>query len=196
MRKPATHSLLLVPLAMTVALAAFAADAETRRRVQTWNLDVVVSPLPRASPGDYAVRFRVEAGRGKLVGRSPNLYGPVLVSEPNNEIISCEGNGAAQGEGVIVFDRNGHIQDHIEHVGPLKACGITANGRLYWLHYVLPERGHYYSLVRFIGAGALPHGERRLDEAGTAHFRDEDGEAYTVDIGPPLPPATTSAAPR
>ena len=138
---------------------------------------------------DYVLQFRVEAGRGTLVGRSPSLYGPVLVSGPNGEIFSCEGNGATQGEGAIIFDRNGRVQAHVEHVGALKACGISANRRLYWLQYVLAERGHTYSLVRIIGAGGLVHGERRLDEAGTAHFRDDDGQAYTFEIGPPTLPA-------
>jgi hypothetical protein len=186
MRRIAVLSLVLAAM---VTRAAAAAGAETRIRVQDWGLDVITAPVPNAAPGEFAWHFRVEAGRGKVVGRSPSLYGPVLVSSANGEIFSCEGNGSAQGEGAIVFDRNGHIQDHVEHVGPLKACGITGNGRLYWLHYVLAERGHFYSLVRFIGAGGLPHGERRLDEAGTAHFRDDDGQAYSVEIGSPVPPA-------
>jgi hypothetical protein len=196
MRKIALRALWILPVAALATMAARAAGGETRVRVQDWGLDVITAPLPQAAPGDFAWRFRVEAGRGKVIGRSPSLYGPVFVSSANSEIFSCEGNGVGQGEGAIVFDRNGRIQDHLEHVGPLKACGITANGRLYWLHYVLPERGHYYSLVRFVGAGGLPHGERRLDEAGTAHFRDDDGQAYTVEIGPPVPPASVAAPAR
>jgi hypothetical protein len=179
---------------LLTSATALAVDAETRTRVQEWGYDVVVAPRPHARPDDYVLQFRVEAGRGTLVGRSPSLYGPVLVSGPNGEIFSCEGNGATQGDGAIVFDRGGRVQAHVEHIGALKACGISANRRLYWLHYVLAERGHAYSLVRIIGAGGLVHGERRLDEAGTAHFRDDDGRAYEFEIGPPsLPTGYTLA---
>jgi hypothetical protein len=179
---------------LTCIAPALAVDAETRTRVQEWGYDVVVSPRPHARADDFVLQFRVEAGRGTQVGRSPSLYGPVLVSGPNGEIFSCEGNGVTQGDSAIVFDRNGRVQAHVEHVGALKACGISANRRLYWLHYVLAEGGHTYSLVRIIGAGGLVHGERRLDEAGTAHFRDDDGQAYTFDIGPPKLPAGYAAA--
>ena len=177
------------PALLATATTALAVDVETRTRVQEWGYDVVVVPRPHARPDDYVLQFRVEAGRGTLVGRSPSLYGPVLVSGPNGEIFSCEGNGATQGDSAIVFDRSGRVQAHVEHVGALKACGISANRRLYWLHYVLAERGHTWSLVRIIGAGGLVHGERRLDEAGAAHFRDDDGQAYTFEIGPPTLPA-------
>jgi hypothetical protein len=111
--------------------------------------------------------FSLLTSDGKLVARPPPLYGPVFISRPNRELLSCEGNGVGQGKAALIFDLTGRVEAKVVHPGYLRTCGVSEDGRIYWLHYNAIDGGTPYNLVLIVGRGGTVLKRQRLDKAGS-----------------------------
>jgi hypothetical protein len=176
---------LLIALAST-SLAAPAALAESTHRtsIPEWNLTLVQRDSAPAGSDAFHVIFQLVSAKGDVVAESPPLYGPVLVSRPNRELFSCEGNGVDQGAEALIFDLAGNISGRIKHVGFLRQCGVSDDGRIYWLHYNVVKNGVPYNLVLLVGSGGTVLLTQHLDGGGVVTL-ERQGQIYTFRIPDP-----------
>jgi hypothetical protein len=116
----------------------------------------------------YRVELRTDHDEKRIT--YPLLVGPVLVSNANAQIFSCEATGPVEGVGPAAYDLHGRLSFERPHVGFLRGCGMTDDERLYWLHYNLVRSARPINRIIV------------LDESGSVVFDAESSEAGEVEF--------------
>ena len=140
---------------------AVGAGAEEREFPELAKVLVLEEIAPRNSDAIHLkVSLRDKVGEQSV--RFPDLVGPIHLSAANSQLFSCESNSTLATSRALAFDLDGKQSFEFAHRGYLRDCGVTEDGRLYWLLYntvkggvptnlivVLDERGAIVSEAEF-----------------------------------------------
>jgi len=160
----------LLAFAATASVATLSVSAQNSRSrfVEAWGLTVVENWSGLAHSDAIGEVFELRSSDDKVVARSPSIIGPLLLSRPNREILSCEINSTLDIKAALLFDLNASIIARMPHRTYLRNCGLSDDGRIYWLHYTRVQADKPYNLVVIVGAGGRILSTQRLDHAGNA----------------------------
>lgn len=178
------RAFLAVASAAVLAAASVPAQVPTSRFVEAWGLTVVETWTGPAHSDAISGVFELRSRNNKVVGQSPSFVGPVLLSLPNREILSCEANWTMNAKAALLFDLTAAIIARFPHPGYLRNCGLSDDSRIYWLHYSLVENDKPYNILVLLGAGGRVLSTQRLDHAGNATWTSET-RSYVFPIPEP-----------
>jgi hypothetical protein len=166
-RANAAHPRVWLAAVALLAIAAPGARARAEERyVPTTRGWVTIQE--RGAGKDATLDVALLDAKRARVAAFPPLVGPIFVSNLNRQILSCESNARRETRGTVVHAFTGAEVFRFAHVGFLRACGLVADGRVYWLHYsVMREEQPWNVLVA-------------LDRAGVVVVREEFREAKTL----------------
>lgn len=172
---------------ITFADPAPSAESETRRFVPEWNVTLVTTTAGPAASDNLRESIQVFSVEGHTLAQIRGLVGPVHLAIPNRQILVCGNDGIDTDGEARVFGLDGEVQVRRAHLGFVRDCGVTSDGRLYWLRYDLVESGSPYSVALVFG----PRGEdvlrRRFDRAETIRF-EAGGKPYALEFSAPDSP--------
>ena len=72
---------------------------------------------------------------GSVITKITSLEGPIFLSVPNKQILSCESNAIMLTDAAEIYTLNGSKVAAIKHRGFLRTCGLTKDNTLYWFLY-------------------------------------------------------------
>jgi hypothetical protein len=147
---------------MVLALISIGADRPIAEGRSSF-LDRVVL-VERVGPdnSDYvSLHIKLLDAAGRVVAALPALHGPVYLSAVNRQIFACESDSTSEAASAEVFDADGKVAFSFRHLGFLRSCGLTADRRLYWLHYNIVDAGTPVNAVVVLARdGSTVHRER------------------------------------
>jgi hypothetical protein len=142
---------------------------------------VVIHERGAKNSDSYAVEVELLDAKRKLIARLPRLVGPVLVASTNAQLLSCESNAVLKGRAAKVYSLAGKEVFNFEHLGFLRGCGITGDGRVYWLHYNVVRQGAPWNIVVLLDRTGSVLTRQEFREARSVPYEIE-GARYTLPI--------------
>ncbi len=111
-----------------------------------------------------------------------NLMGPFYFSKANNQVFDCGGSFSRQSQFANIISEDGR-KNRILHASTIADCGITIDGKFYWIAYESSSDQQYSAeLFVFDKTGKeIVHRKANLDATVTFEY---ESNRYSVYIPP------------
>jgi len=118
---------------------------------------------------------------GGAIVEFPRMVGSVLLSTANAQLFSCESNSTLATSEAMAFHLDSRPSFSFPHRGYLRNCGLTGDGRLYWLHYNVVREGVPRNQVVVLNGEGKAVADAEFTDARQFTFKDGE-KTYSLSI--------------
>lgn len=154
--------------------------------IPAWNLDLETTTSCKPE-SDICETKVVLKGKSKEPVVISGLEGPIKLSLPNHQILSCETNEIMMTKAAKVFNIDGVELFSIHHRGYQSLCQLTDDKRLYWFLYSKIVNSKPINTVLVVAPNGSVIYEKETNKAGEHKF-EYNNKNYVVSIPAPVWP--------